>query len=99
MAKAISLALEVLILDAEVQPRETMSNATIQEYAALYADGQELSAILVFRDGQSYWLADGFHRVSAARQAGLTELPAEVQEGTKRDAILAACGANLHGKR
>jgi hypothetical protein len=92
------LALDVILLDADVQPRDTMSSNLIREYAALYAEGQDLPPITVFQDGQEYWLADGFHRVSAAREAGLDEIAAEVREGTKRDAMLYACGANLHGK-
>ena len=49
-------------------------------------------------DGPTYWLADGFHRVLAARRAGLTEFPAEVQPGTARDALLFGISANsAHG--
>jgi hypothetical protein len=56
--------------------------------------------VVVFYDGETYWLADGFHRVSAASRAGLTDIPAEVREGGQRDALLHACGANLtHGVR
>jgi protein gp37 len=98
MFRVISLALEVLILDAEVQPREEMSRALIREYAALYSEGHTLAPIVVFREGQEFWLADGFHRVSAAREAGLAEIDAEVHEGSRRDATLYACGSNTHGK-
>jgi hypothetical protein len=97
MSKVISLLLDVLTLDPEVQPRERMSSQVIHEYAALYRDGQRLAPIRVFQDGIDYWLADGFHRVAAAREAGLTEIDGEVAPGTKRDAILFSCGANKHG--
>jgi hypothetical protein len=90
--------LDELTLDAEIQPRETMASHVIAEYAALYREGHDLSAILVFFDGDVHWLADGFHRVCAARQAGLRRLPAEVRQGDKRDAMLYACEANKHGK-
>src|SRR5262245_50898636 len=36
----------------------------------------------------TYWLGDGYHRVLAARKAGLTEFRAEIHQGTQRDAIL-----------
>jgi hypothetical protein len=98
MSQLQRLPIEVLILDADVQPRETMSSAVIKDYAALYRDGHELAPIVVFRDGQDHWVADGFHRTTGAREAGLTEINAEVHEGTKRDAILYSCGANKHGK-
>jgi len=38
--------------------------------------GLRFPAIVLFTDGQRYWLADGFHRVLAAREAGLSEFPA-----------------------
>jgi hypothetical protein len=98
MSQRQRLPIEVLFLDAEVQPRETMSSAVIKDYAALYRDGHELDPIVVFRDGQDHWVADGFHRTTGAREAGLTEINAEVHEGTQRDAILYSCGANKQGK-
>jgi hypothetical protein len=48
----------------------------------------------------TYWLADGFHRVIAARSAGIEELLAEVRLGTQADAKWYALGANkTHGLR
>lgn len=42
----------------------------------------------------------GWHRVAGAEQAGLTEIEADVQPGTKRDALLYSAGANAtHGLR
>src|SRR5262245_64572310 len=93
-----TLHLDILLMDGDVQPRATMSTQWIHDYAGLYRDGQGLPPVTVFQDGDDYWLADGFHRVMAAREAGLTEIPADVREGTKRDAIWYACGSNLHGK-
>ena len=52
--------------------------------------------VIVFREGDDYWLADGFHRVAARRQAGIRHIEAEIREGTKRDAVLYAAGANAH---
>ena len=46
------------------------------------------------------WLADGFHRLAAARQLGLDEITTDVRKGSRRDAVLHACGANTeHGLR
>jgi len=48
----------------------------------------------------TYWLGDGYHRVLAARKAGLTEFRAEIHQGTQRDAILYGISANsAHGLR
>lgn len=60
--------------------------------------GIEFDPIVVFFDGGTYWLADGFHRVRAARDGGVASLAADVRQGTKRDAILYSAGANSkHG--
>jgi hypothetical protein len=93
----LPLSPELVSLDQEIQPRAGLSPQRIKEYAELYRDGHDLGRILIFRNGSDYWLVDGFHRWEAARQAQLEELPAEVRPGTKRDAMLAAAGANKHG--
>ena len=52
------------------------------------------------RPGTDHWLADGFHRVNAALNAGLTEIAADVRQGTLDDAKWHAAGANAtHGLR
>ena len=62
-------------------------------------DPQELPPVVVFWDGEGvYWLADGHYRYRAALEAGHRKIRAEVREGTKRDAILYAAGANKHGQ-
>ncbi|MGE3191337.1 MAG: hypothetical protein AB7N90_16760, partial [Vicinamibacterales bacterium] len=54
--------------------------------------------IVTFHDQVEYWLADGFHRVHAARLVGANGIAAEVHEGSRRDAILYAVNAKLaHG--
>ena len=58
------------------------------------AAGVVFPPVIVFHDGADYWLADGFQRLIAAEELGLTEFSADVREGTRRDAILYAVGAN-----
>jgi hypothetical protein len=91
-----------VILDSDVQPRESISSQTIGEYADAMSEGKDFPAIVVYKDPDSGSLiaADGWHRVSAARQAGRTTIKAEVRTGTKRDAILYSVSANAtHGLR
>jgi ParB-like chromosome segregation protein Spo0J len=61
--------------------------------------GLRFPPVISFTDGGDfYWLGDGFHRVLAARQAGLTEIAAEVRGGTQRDALLfGICANGAHG--
>jgi hypothetical protein len=64
-----------------------------------YAESvDDLPPLEVFYDGVDYWLADGFHRVAALTQAGRDMHVAHVHQGTQRQAVLYACGANAeHG--
>jgi hypothetical protein len=43
--------------------------------------GAMFPPVVVFFDGAEYWLADGFHRILAAKQLGLAEIAADVREG------------------
>lgn len=51
-------------------------------------DGQELKPVTVFYDGESYWLADGYHRYSAHRNQNKEAIACVVYSGTRRDAVL-----------
>lgn len=107
------IELDQIRMDGGTQARAGLDNATLAEYAEswrLLSNRQngflEMPLIIVYHDGKSYWLADGFHRVVAYRQfldggsssASPRAIRAEVRMGTKRDAVLYACGANAtHG--
>lgn len=87
-------------LDGGTQPRAQLDFNVIMEYAEAMESGAAFPPVVVFYDGKHYWLADGFHRVKAAQNAGLAGIEAEVRQGTRRDAILYAVGANAgHGLR
>lgn len=86
-----------LRLDGGTQSRAKLCEATIAEYAEQYSS-KTLPPIVVFYDGSEHWLADGFHRVHGAKKAGRSLLPAEVRQGSQRDAVLYSVGANAtHG--
>jgi len=62
--------------------------------------GAKFPPIKVIFDGTTYWLIDGFHRVEAAHEAGLTEIAAEITPGTLEDAQWLCLAANqTHGLR
>ncbi len=42
----------------------------------------------VFYDGEAYWLADGFHRVAAAKKLNYLTIASVIHSGTRRDAVL-----------
>ena len=80
--------------------RVEMNEQTIADYAEEMAGGAVFPPVIVYHDAEVYWLADGFHRVEAARKLGRESIDAEIREGTDRDAILNGIGANArHGLR
>ncbi|MCO5129292.1 MAG: ParB/RepB/Spo0J family partition protein [Xanthobacteraceae bacterium] len=95
------ISLDLIRADADLQMRDGgVDVGTVAEYAEAMADGAIFPAVTVYFDGSVYWLADGFHRVEAARKANLTEIAADVRQGGRRDAMLAAVGVNAsHGLR
>lgn len=60
--------LDALRLDGGTQPRAAIDQDTVDSYAADMRVGHRFPPVQVYldRDGV-YWLADGFHRVHAAR--------------------------------
>jgi hypothetical protein len=94
------LALEFIAIDGGTQSRACLNDSTVDEYAEAMDGGAEFPSVLVFYDGEKYWLADGFHRVAAAKKLELSEIAATIRKGTRRDAVLYSVGANAtHGLR
>src|SRR5262245_1269401 len=83
-----------LIKDGGAQMRVEMRVETVNDYANDMLDGDKFPPVIVFYDGEVYWLADGFHRVGAARKIGRVAIAAEVRNGSARDAILYGIGSN-----
>lgn len=87
-----------IVMDDDLQPRMKMNEDQAQEYADLMKEQVILPPPVVFWDGKKYWLADGFHRVEAAKLCEWESIQCEVRPGGKRDALLFSCGANAtHG--
>lgn len=95
-----AVELRLIATDTSMQSRVKMDDATVAEYAAAMVDGDSFPPIALFFDGAVYWVADGFHRVAAARAAKRDRIRAEIRHGDRRSAILASVGANAsHGLR
>ena len=89
-----------ICMDGRTQARAAISTVTVEDYAGLYKAGEQLPPVDLFQDGGTFWPGDGHHRILAAREAGLTKIPAVVRLGTVRDALLFSCGSNSsHGLR
>lgn len=98
--EATSIKLAEVRTDGGTQMRAEISEERTQEYAEALQDGAEFPPIVVFFDGNDYWLADGFHRVGAFTHARKTEIPGLVFDGSLKDAIRYALSANAkNGQR
>jgi hypothetical protein len=85
---------------SDTQARVRLDPAVIDEYAEAMTEGAIFPPVVLFSEGDLYWIGDGHHRIKAARQVGYTAIKAEVREGGQREALLYACGANAsHGLR
>lgn len=88
------LSLTDIRIDGGTQMRQQIDNFAVDDYALAFTAGEDFPAVKVFHDGKDNWLADGFHRWHAAKQAGLDKIKCDVEQGSLRDAILYAVGAN-----
>lgn len=96
----LRLPLEAIRTDGDTQPREKLNRTVIGDYARAKKDGAAFPPVIVFHDGENYWLADGFHRTEADRKIGAADVVCEVRPGSQRDAQLYSFGANAaHGLR
>ncbi len=97
------LPLAEIRTDGNTQARVKIRQTVVRDYAAaMKAQADEghwrFPPIVVFSDGQEFWLGDGFHRVLAALEAGLYDILTEVRQGTQRDALLFSISSNTeHG--
>lgn len=94
------MKIKIADLDLTLQTRAGTDADTIRTYAEAMADGAQFPDVTVFTDGETYWLADGFHRVLAAKSNGKTAISADVRKGTEDDAVVFGGTANnKQGKR
>ncbi len=94
--------------DGGTQIRIKRDEKTVEEYLGRMRAGDRFDPVILFNDDANLWAADGLHRIEAARRggmdlplaqrAGFPAIEAIIHQGTLRDAILYACGANTdHG--
>jgi hypothetical protein len=96
--KQIELA--KIAVDASTQTRASIDEGVVADYAEKMLNGVQFPAIVLFHDGNQYYIGDGFHRVLATQRNGAVAVASDVRPGTREDALWFALGANReHGHR
>ena len=89
-----------LVMDERLQSRTEINEETVSDYADAIGNGAEFPPVLVYFDGISYYLTDGYHRVFAHKRAEKVSILCYIVQGTLRDAIFHSTGVNTdHGMR
>ena len=94
----MNISLDKIVINGGTQSRDKIDENVVADYADSMLAGAQFPPLVVFHDGVTYWLADGFHRYFAAKRAKSPGFKCDVREGTLRDAILFSYQANKdHG--
>ena len=96
MCAMTQLRITDLLTNTQVDPEAHLDAARVVRYAQIL---DSLPPIVVFDTVEGLLLADGYHRVAAARRRGLETIEAEVRRGSRHDALryAATVGAGQHG--
>ncbi len=85
------LALDEIRRDGGTQPRVAIDWKHVKLLEEQMEDGKELEPVTVFYDGESYWLADGFHRWHAHRNQGKEAIAYVIHQGSRRERCSLLC--------
>lgn len=92
------IPLDQIRLDKKTQPRESIDAETVTRYAEALARGEQFPAAVLYDDGASKWLADGYLRYYAHSRLKRKEMLCEIRVGTREDAVWFSVSANRnHG--
>jgi len=93
------IQIHALVTDG-LQTRVTLNEDVVADYCETLREGGSLPPVVVFRDVLTDYLADGFHRLEAAKRLGRIDIEAEVYDGDRTAALRYALKANAaHGLR
>jgi ParB-like chromosome segregation protein Spo0J len=79
-----ALRIDDLLANAPVDPEAHLDAERVERYAGRT---EALPPVVVFDTEEGLLLADGYHRVAAARRRGLETIEAEVRLGSRQDAL------------
>lgn len=78
-------------LDPKIHTRAELDAKRVESYAKLLKakEPARFPPVVLYFDGTTYWVADGYHRCHAHLKAELADIEAIVHQGGSRDAFLA----------
>jgi len=92
------ISLDKLRVDCGTQSRKAINWAVVDDYAEKMLRGEIFPPATAFYDGTYYYVTDGHHRYHANKKINAPSMDCNVIEGTLREAIINAAGANAkHG--
>ena len=90
-----------LVFDPELQFRGKLNKSMVDQFAERMETEDDLMKFVpveVYFDGKTRLLADGHHRIEAAKKRGHSKIWALIHRGTQKEALLAAVSVNArHG--
>jgi len=94
------ISLDEIVQENSLQIRECVDPSLVKTYRNLMKSNGPLGSLDVFSiGGGKYLLANGWHRLKAAKELGWPEIDCNVHKGGRREAVLFAAGANAkHGR-
>lgn len=96
-SNTVTVPMDKVRLDGGTQCRAGTDPTVVEGYRVDMLNGDVFPALVVFHDGQHYWLADGFHRFAAHQASGVAPIW-DVKQGDRRAAQLFSFGVNAkHG--
>jgi DNA-binding NarL/FixJ family response regulator len=94
------VSLSEISVDSGTQIRAAIDQQVVADYAEAMTNGAQFPPVVLFHDGNTHHVGDGFHRIMAAQRNQFRDIPADVRVGTQQDALWFALGANKqHGKQ
>jgi hypothetical protein len=92
------LSLIDITLDRQFQPRDSLDGTNVNNLKDAYEEGADIPPVTIWKDGDSSFLIEGFHRFRAAQLVGLKELPVQYFKGSRAEAMAYAFRVNsTHG--
>ena len=84
MCAMTQLRITDLLASTPIDPEAHLDAVRVERYAKML---NALPPVVVFETEEGLLLADGYHRLAAARRRGLETIEAEVRSGSRHDAL------------